>query len=133
FSVPLSDADYIELKVSSSDYPVRLLHTAFANEVRIKEYYVEDKQQSLQESLKNKWNHLAKKYCDKNGINLLTTHLFMTERGSAPMEEPDGEKPLNIGNADVVCSDAVPREIQYAALGHLHRYQDVGSHQPVIY
>src|SRR5699024_10569033 len=26
-----------------------------------------------------------------------------------------------------------PHEIQYAALGHLHRYQNVGSHQPAIY
>jgi len=133
FGIQQTEPGFIELNLPQISYPVRLIHTAFANEVRLKEYFGEDKQQSLQESLKSKWRHLAEKYCNKNGINLLTTHLFMMQRGNDTLEEPDGEKPLNIGNADVVYSDALPHEIQYAALGHLHRYQNVGSHQPAIY
>ena len=50
------------------------------------------------------------------------------------MEEPDGEKPLKIGNADLIYSDSIPSQIQYTALGHLHRYQNVGTEQkPVVY
>lgn len=133
FRVLRSEAGFIELKLPRYDYPVRVLHTAFANEVRLKEYFGEDKQRSLQESLSRKWQRLADLYCDEAGVNILTTHLFVQKRGETAPEEPDGEKPLNIGNADVVFSDAIPREVQYAALGHLHRYQDVGVRQPAVY
>lgn len=133
FSVVMSEPGFIELSLPQLQYPVRILHTAFANEVRLKEYLGQDKQQSLQESLTQKWQFLADKYCDNKGVNLLTTHLFMAKHSGDLPDEPDGEKPLNIGNADIVYSDAIPTSIQYAALGHLHRYQNVGTHQPVIY
>lgn len=133
FKITCTEIGFAEMRLPGIDFPVRLLHTAFANEIRLKEYFGEDKQQSLQESLAGKWSDLAEKYCNEEGVNLLTTHLYMAKRGGEQPEEPDGEKPLNIGNADVVYSDAIPPQIQYAALGHLHRYQDVGVHQPVIY
>src|SRR5699024_5615429 len=133
FGVRQTEPGFVELKLPQIDCPVRIIHTAFANEIRLKEYFGEDKQQSLQESLETKWKQLAETYCDKKGVNVLTTHLFMRKPGGETPEEPDGEKPLNIGNADVVFSNAIPREIQYAALGHLHRYQDVGIHQPATY
>jgi exonuclease SbcD len=62
-------------------------------------------------------------------INILTTHLYMLKRGGEILEEPDGEKPLRIGNADIVYTDCIPHQIQYTALGHLHRFQNVGGHQ----
>lgn len=133
FKVQKSEVGFIEIALPQFSYPVRILHTAFANEVRLKEYFGEEKQQSLQESLKNKWGNLAKKYGDENGVNILTTHLYLAKPGNQKPEEPEGEKPLNIGNADVIYTDAIPPAIQYAALGHLHRYQDVGVHQPVVY
>lgn len=133
FRVHHSEAGFMEIFLNGSSYPLRILHTAFANEVRLKEYFGEDKQQSLQDSLARRWNDLAKRFCDEKGVNILTTHLYMAKRGEERPEEPDGEKPLNIGNADVVYTDAIPDQIQYAALGHLHRYQDVGHHQPAIY
>ncbi len=134
FKVATTAPGFIELHLPQFDFPVRLLHTAFANEVRLKTYFGdEDKRQSLQESLTERWQLLADEYVDEKGVNLLMTHLFMGQRGTELSEEPEGEKPLNIGNADLVYSDAIPQKIQYAALGHLHRYQDVGSHQPVIY
>jgi exonuclease SbcD len=133
FKVQKSEAGFLELQLVPFDYPVRVIHTAFANEVRLKEYFGEDKQQSLQESLENKWQQLAGRYCDPRGVNVLAAHLYMLKRGKEAPEEPDGEKPLNIGNADVVYSDAIPEQIQYAALGHLHRCQDVGKHQPAMY
>lgn len=128
-----SDVGFIEIELSGVDYPIRLLHTAFANEVRMKMYFGEDKQQSLQESLMEQWERLVQKYCDSGGVNILTAHLYMSKRGSELPEEPEGEKPLNIGTADLIFSDSIPPQIQYAALGHLHRFQDVGTYQPVIY
>lgn len=133
FSVNHTDRGYIEILLPQYDYPVRIVHTAFANELRLKEYFGVDKQASLQQSLAEKWQNLTDKYCDDSGVNLLTTHLFMQKRHGEKLEEPDGEKPLHIGNADLVYSDAIPPAIQYAALGHLHGYRDVGVHQPVTY
>lgn len=133
FEVTQSEVGFIEVKLPQYDYPVRVLHTAFANENRLKEYFGEDKQKSLAESLAKKWSNLADKYCNQQGVNILTTHLFIQKRSGKKLNEPDGEKPLNIGNADVVYSDVIPPQIQYAALGHLHSYMDVGTHQPVIY
>jgi exonuclease SbcD len=58
----------------------------------------------------------------------------MLKRGGEILEEPDGEKPLRIGNADIVYTDCIPHQIQYTALGHLHRFQNVGGHpSPVVY
>lgn len=133
FAVVKSDVGFIELKLPKYNYPVRVIHTAFANEVRLKEYFGVDKQASLQESLSQRWQNLADAYCDTQGVNILTSHLFMQKRGGETLEEPDGEKPLKIGNADLVYSDAIPKQIQYVALGHLHGYRDVGLHQPVVY
>jgi exonuclease SbcD len=57
----------------------------------------------------------------------------MLKRGGEILEEPDGEKPLRIGNADIVYT-GIPHQIQYTALGHLHRFQNVGGHlSPVVY
>lgn len=133
FKVTRSDVGFIEIELLGVHYPIRLLHTAFANEVRMKIYFGEDKQQSLQESLMEQWEQLAQKYCDMEGVNILTTHLYMSKRGGELPEEPEGEKPLNIGTADLVFSDSIPPQIQYVALGHLHRFQNVGTYQPVIY
>jgi exonuclease SbcD len=101
--------------------------------MRLKECFSENKQQSLQTVLQENWKKLSNEYCQTKGVNVLTTHLYMAKRGGILEEEPGGERPLMIGNADVVYSDAIPCEIQYAALGHLHRYHDVGSNQPVVY
>lgn len=133
YKVINSSEGFIEISLSQYSYTVRLLHTAFANEVRLKEYFGENKQQSLQESLGSKWEQLAEKYCDDKGVNILTSHLFMLKRGVEVPEEPEGEKPINVGTADLIYSDSIPQQIQYVALGHLHRYNNVGTHQPVLY
>ncbi len=133
YKVINSNEGFIEISLPKYSYTVRLLHTAFANEVRLKEYFGEDKQRSLQESLGSKWEQLAEKYCDDKGVNILTSHLFLLKRGVEVPEESEGEKPINVGTADLIYSDSIPQQIQYVALGHLHRYNNVGTHQPVLY
>jgi exonuclease SbcD len=55
----------------------------------------------------------------------------MLKRGGEILEEPDGEKPLR--NADIVYTDCIPHQIQYTALGHLHRFQNVGGHLSPVF
>ena len=134
FRVTKGEKGFLEIQLPQYSYPLRLLITPFANEHRLKEYLGEDEQMGLNEVLSKNWQELADKYCDDKGVNLLTTHLYMNKRGGPVLEEPEGEKPLRIGFADIVYTDAIPQQIQYTALGHLHRYQEIGGHNaPVVY
>ena len=134
FEITKADKGFMECKLPGHDYPLRIIATPYANEIRMKEYFGEEKDVALQNSLTKTWGELAEKYCDNNGVNMLITHLYMLKRGGEILEEPDGEKPLKIGNADLIFSDSIPSQIQYTAMGHLHRYQNVGTEErPVVY
>lgn len=134
FTVLQSDTGFIELSLPQFDYPIRILHTAYANEIRLKQYLGEEKESKLNEVLAANWQKIANTYCDDKGVNILTAHLYMNKLGSPLLEEPDGEKPVKIGNADLIYSEAIPPQVQYTALGHLHGYKNIGSaEKPVIY
>ncbi len=50
------------------------------------------------------------------------------KKGDPLPEEPEDEKPiLHVGGAQVIYTENIPAQIQYTALGHLHRKQNVGS------
>ncbi|HQN57443.1 MAG TPA: exonuclease subunit SbcD, partial [Saprospiraceae bacterium] len=104
FSVKRSAPGFIELKINYLDYPVRVLLTPYANEVRMKEYFGDEKDKMLNQSLHDRWHTIADQYCDEAGVNILTAHLYMMNRQGAILEEPEGEKPIRIGNADLVYS-----------------------------
>ncbi|MFS4472361.1 metallophosphoesterase family protein [Chryseobacterium sp. T20] len=134
FNITRSKEGFIELKIDGIDFPVRILHTPFANEIRLKEYFGENKEEEINKVLSQTWKNLADQFCDDSGVNLLTAHLYMNKRGAEILEEPEGEKPIKIGNADLIFSDSIPEQIQYTALGHLHGFQNIGTKEkPVIY
>jgi exonuclease SbcD len=134
FNISSSEEGFLELKFKDSEIPVRILHTPYANEIRLKEYFGENKEEEINKVLAENWKNLADKFCDENGINILTAHLYMNKKGGEILEEPEGEKPIKIGNADLIFSDIIPDQIQYTALGHLHAFQNIGSpEKPVIY
>jgi exonuclease SbcD len=135
-SISRSAPGFAELRVPEKPYPIRILLTAYANEYRLRSFLgAEDREENLRDILREKWQELADLYCDNAGINILVSHLFMTRQGAEVPEEPDDEKPiLHIGGAQVIYSESIPRQIQYVALGHLHRYQVVDDRQcPVVY
>lgn len=134
FKITKSEEGFLELKLSDFDYPIRVIHTPYANEIRLKQYLGENKEEALNEVLANHWKKIADEFCDEKGVNILTTHLYMNKRGAAILEEPEGEKPIKIGNADMVYSEAIPTQIQYTALGHLHAFANIGTEEkPVVY
>ena len=135
FEITQSENGFLEIKLPSYHFPVRIITTPYANEMRLKTYLgSENKEDQLNKLLADAWSKLAEKYCDSRGVNILTTHLYMLKRGGEILEEPEGEKPLKIGNADIIYTDCIPHQIQYTALGHLHRFQNVGGHHsPVVY
>lgn len=133
FKITKSEEGFIEFNLQNYDFPVRLLHTAFANEIRLKECFADNKNDALQTTLANRWQNIADKYCDNKGVNILTTHLFIQKKGGEQLDEPEGERPLKIGNAEMLYSNIIPENIQYTALGHLHKKNDVGDKNPVYY
>ncbi|MGF7137738.1 metallophosphoesterase family protein [Roseimarinus sediminis] len=118
-----SERGFIELKLPASEDPLRILITPYANEFRLKSYLgKENSDEALRQLLQERWQQLADKYCDNKGVNLLLSHLFMIKKGSSPPDEPDDEKPiLHVGGAQAIYSENVPAQIQYTAMGHLHR------------
>lgn len=133
FEISKSDYGFIEIKHHKYAYPIRIIHTPYANEIRLKQYFGENKEDGLNETLAQNWQQLANTYCDTNGVNLLTAHLYINKRGEI-IEEPDGEKPIKVGNADMIYADSIPNQMQYTALGHLHGYRNIGSEEkPIVY
>ena len=124
-----SEEGFLELQVPGTSIPLRLLLTPYANEFRLKTYLgQENSEEELRTVLQEKWQELAAKYCDNKGVNLLVTHLFVTRKGAELPEEPADEKPiLHVGGAQVIYSENIPTQIQYTAIGHLHRMHKVDS------
>jgi exonuclease SbcD len=134
FSITKSAPGFFEIQLKNHPLPVRILHTPYANETRLKQFLGENKEEELNAVLAENWRNLAETYGDDSGVNLLMAHLYMNKRGTELLEEPEGEKPIKIGNADMIYSDAIPPQIQYSALGHLHGFRNIGTpEKPVIY
>lgn len=134
FKISNAAAGFIELQLKSLNFPVRILHTPYANEIRLKEYFGENKEEELNKVLAENWSNIANEFCNDNGVNLLMAHLYMNKKGDPILDEPEGEKPIKIGNATLIYSDIIPSQIQYTALGHLHGFRNIGTaEKPVVY
>ncbi|MFK5985430.1 MAG: exonuclease subunit SbcD [Pseudomonadota bacterium] len=126
---------FIEFTLPNKEL-LRIITTPYANEQRLKSFLgIEDKDQKLRDILQQKWQQTADKYCDNKGVNILLTHLFVTKKGQPQQSEPDDEKPiLHIGGAQAIYSSAIPKQIQYTALGHLHKNQLIDPDRaPIVY
>lgn len=131
-----SDEGFFSLAIPDVKEELRVLITPYANEYRLKTYLgAEDQEAELRTVLKEKWQQLAGKYCDNAGVNILMAHLMFIKTGDAIPEEPDDEKPvLHVGGAQLIYADSIPSQMQYTALGHLHRQRFVVSEgSPVVY
>lgn len=131
-----SEPGFVAFKHPEVDFPIRILYTPYANEIRLKTFLgIEDRENSLRDLLSDKWSYLADKYCDEKGVNLLTAHLYFMKKEGEIEAEPEGERSiLHIGGAQAIFSENVPAQMQYVALGHLHRYHSVDKKPcPIVY
>ncbi len=131
-AVTTSEPGFLQLQVPGIEFPVRILTTPFANEVRMKQYLGQSEEEGMREVLQHQWTDLAEKYCNEQGVNLLTAHLFVASRDADLPKEPELEKPIQIGTASIVYADLIPESIQYAALGHLHRSQVIADSSSLV-
>ncbi|MEO1419150.1 MAG: exonuclease SbcCD subunit D [Bacteroidota bacterium] len=114
---------FIELDLPNYSYPLRLISTPYANEARLKQYLGnEEPEKQMRKVLTEHWQHLASTFCDGEGVNMLMTHLFVSDGGDDIHEWEDEEEKsiLTLGGADAIFTSDFPSDIQYAALGHIH-------------
>ena len=130
-----SQKGFLEIQLPEIKIPLRILLTPYANEIRLKTALgQENSEEEMRKVLQQNWTELADKYCDKHGVNLLVSHLFVVEKGSELPEEPADEKPiLHVGGVQAVYTENIPEHIQYTALGHLHRMHRVDKESKVFY
>ena len=138
FAVTRSTEGFIELQLMGYDYPLRILLAPYANEYRLAEYLgVENTDETLRKLLSEKWNQVFNyitKDEDTEGVNIAIAHLFVMVKGGEVPEEPEEERPINIGGASAIYTENFPKQLQYIALGHLHRQQEISKKPcPVIY
>lgn len=126
---------FIEIQLPDTKIPLRILMTPYANEYRLKTALGKDNsEEELRTVLQQKWTELAEQFCDNHGVNILVSHLFVVKKGDETEEEPDDEKPiLHVGGVQAVYTENIPGQIQYTALGHLHRMHAVDKVPAPVY
>lgn len=131
-----SEPGFVELKLPKFEFPVRILLAPYANELLLKTYLGEgDREQEFRDLMAKQWARLADKYCDDQGVNLFIGHFFFVKEGETPEAEPESERPiLHVGGTQALFTHNIPSQIQYAALGHLHRHHAVAKEPcPIVY
>ncbi|MCV6639555.1 exonuclease subunit SbcD [Candidatus Albibeggiatoa sp. nov. NOAA] len=133
FEVEQSEQGFIKITLPNKN-PLCLLLTAFANEFRLKTYLNPDNsKQSVRNMLAQSWQQLADQHCSEESINLLISHLLMYQSAKHPLQEPDNEKPIE-QISEPVFTNNLPPQLDYVALGHLHRFQTIENLIcPVVY
>lgn len=121
---------FTEFALPHCAHPLRIVHTPYANELRLKQYLgCANSEESFRQVLQQNWQQQAETWCNTTGVNILTTHLYVMDPLKPAPEEPEEERSIQVGGAQAVYPDNFPSCIQYAALGHLHRKQVI-SHNP---
>jgi DNA repair protein SbcD/Mre11 len=130
-----ADEGFLELQIPGHSVPLRLLLVPYTNEHRLgRALDPSDPAESLRRVLGAHLSEMAGRYCDGAGVNIMVAHLLMMQFGMSVPEESEDEKSVLIGGIGAFFTKMVPPQVQYVALGHLHRYQAMaGGPCPCIY
>ena len=75
-AVTQSDEGFIEIRLPQYNYPLRIVHTSYANETRLRQYLgIDNPDENLRNILSEKWQKTVDKYCDLKGVNIAMAHL----------------------------------------------------------
>lgn len=136
WAITRSAPGFIELTGPGFSFPIRIVLAPYANEVLLKTYLGQiDRESTFRELVADKWKDIADTFCDNRGVNLFLGHFFFVKEGEKLEPEPESERPiLHVGGTQALFTHNIPPQIQYAALGHLHRYHTVGHEPcPIVY
>lgn len=129
-SIEKSSPNYLQFRFSKYDYPLQLLVTPFVNAQRLREKFdLEREDGLLRDYLQEVWTEVLQTQASERGVKVLMSHLFVLENDEDDRTEPEDENAINIGGLSAIYSENIPPQIQYTALGHLHRAQRVGKRE----
>lgn len=124
------DIQGLSIMMPTWEYPLHVAPMPYPSEARLKKVLSESLdeeilQQLYQEQVAYLWKEQATRL-PSDGVHVAMGHLFV-----AGGEESDSERPIQIGGAYTVGASHLPSQVEYVALGHLHRPQQL--HQaPVL-
>lgn len=131
FTITKASESFIEVATKQGEL-LRIITAPFANEMRLQEAFSIEKDRELVDFLTHYWATIANEHCNSEGVNILVGHhLFLPSQGGA-ITEPDEEKPIQAISA-LLPIISIPPQIDYVALGHIHKYMQVRKSPPIVY
>ncbi len=128
-----SGPGWLELHIPGCDHHAVVITMPYPSESRLEELLSEEADESiLQKAYSDKigsiFASLSGKYREDT-VNLVVAHMFMLGGSTS-----DSERTLQVGGAMTVSPDIMPEKAHYAAMGHLHRPQEIRNAPcPVFY
>jgi len=128
-----SGPGWMELSVSGCDSNAVIITLPYPSEARLEEVLSkqaneEELQKAYSDRIGELLSGLSRNFRDDT-VNLIVGHLFLLGG-----KESDSERTLQVGGAMTVSPDVLPKRADYAALGHLHRPQEIKNAPcPVFY
>lgn len=126
--IKLADAGpgWLELSLPRCDHNAVILTMPYPSESRLEELLSGEAdearlQQAYSEKVGSIFTALSSNFRDDT-VNLIVAHLFLMGGSTS-----DSERTLQVGGAMTVDSSVIPEKTHYAALGHLHRPQQIRS------
>lgn len=123
-AVVRSGMGWFELNVRGCEHNAVIATLPYPSETRLDQLLADEAdeekiQMAYSDKVKEIFARLSQNF-RKDTVNLVVGHLFM--RGG---KESESERVLQVGGAMTVSPDALPPNAHYAALGHLHRPQQI--------
>ncbi|WP_221563688.1 exonuclease SbcCD subunit D [Alkalihalobacillus sp. TS-13] len=110
--------------IESTGERLKLAGLPYPSESRLKEVLSDSfDEQTLRNAYDIRIEKLFDELCgnfDTTSVNIAMSHIYV-----AGGRESESERPIQVGGAYTVSSNALPSKVQYTALGHLHRPQSI--------
>lgn len=133
-SIPEHGVVLIDFK--SKQETAAVIIAPYANEQLLRVYLGEtQREEELRDILRTKWAQLAQSYFTNVNHRFFIGHFFFMQEGGVAEKEPESERSiLYVGGAQAQFTDHLPDGLDYAALGHLHRFHSIDERRfPVVY
>ncbi|RKL69347.1 exonuclease sbcCD subunit D [Salipaludibacillus neizhouensis] len=114
----------LRISIDGCKEPLAVAGLPYPSESRLKESFTESNdelqlREAYDEKVTDIFNILTESFTDKE-IRIAMSHLFVAGGSST-----ESERPIEVGGAYTVRATQLPANVQYTALGHLHRPQDI--------
>ncbi len=127
-----SGPGWLELHIPGCEHHAVIITMPYPSESRLEEVLSREAdegtlQKAYSEKIGSIFSALSANYRDDT-VNLVIAHLFMLGGSTS-----DSERTLQVGGAMTVNPDVLPEKAHYAALGHLHRPQEIRNAPCPVY